>query len=192
MKKFLLLLSLTLSIFSLSAQKSLRKEEPQFGKNILAFSPVQLMSNNHVGVGLSYERLVNQYVGLRIPVMVGINSNYVNVGLEAKLYPTRNNGPVKYAIAPMIMYGNGKIIHNEWVYDPNLGYSVYVKKETPRTHFGFLLNQTFNFTILKNFYIGIDGGLGVNYYDSDANNSGANNSQMSVAAQLGFGLGYRF
>ncbi|QLH46570.1 MAG: hypothetical protein HWD58_13615 [Bacteroidota bacterium] len=98
------------------------------------------MSNNHVGVGLSYERLVNQYVGLRIPVMVGINSNYVNVGLEAKLYPTRNNGPVKYAIAPMIMYGNGKIIHNEWVYDPNLGYSVYVKRNTPYA-FRFLIES---------------------------------------------------
>lgn len=180
------------SLLQVSAQKSLRKTEPQFGKNIIAFSPVQLMSNNHVGVGLSYERILTPYIGLRVPVMIGINSEYINVGLEAKLYPTRNNGPVKYAIAPMLMYGNGKRTRNEYRYNPNLGYSELVTIVTPRTHVGFLLNQSFNFTILQSFYIGIDGGLGMNYYDSDATNNMGNNAKLSVAAQLHFSLGYRF
>ncbi|HAD33454.1 MAG TPA: hypothetical protein DCF44_03000 [Chitinophagaceae bacterium] len=192
MKKFLFMSCLMASLMQVSAQKSLRKTEPQFGKNIIAFAPVQLMSNNHVGVGLSYERIMTPYIGLRLPVMFGINSEYINVGIEAKLYPTRNNGAVKYAIAPMLMFGTGKRTRTEYLYNPALGYSELITIETPRTHVGFLLNQSFNFTIMKNFYIGIDGGLGMNYYDSEVTNNSGSNAKISVAAQLHFSLGYRF
>jgi hypothetical protein len=59
------------------------------------------------------------------------------------------------------------------------------------SHFGFLLNQTLNVTITRQFFIGIDGGLGINYYDEKANTDNAN-SKLSFLAQLHIGMGYRF
>jgi hypothetical protein len=43
-----------------------------------------------------------------------------------------------------------------------------------------------NVTITRQFFIGIDGGLGINYYDEKAN------SNLSFLAQLHIGMGYRF
>lgn len=190
------MLLLVVTTISATAQRSSgRKVEEQYGKNIIAFSPVSLITDNYVGVGLSYERLVNQYVGIRIPVTTAINTDYFNIGIEAKLYPTRNNGPAKYAIAPMLIYGSGNEKQVKEVYNQVTGYYETITTKVPRTHFGFLLNQTFNFTIMKSFFIGIDGGLGINYYDSRANTyvgSSYRSNDISFAAQLHFALGYRF
>lgn len=150
---------------------------------------MHLMSDNHVGVGLSYEHLPNNYLGIKVPVMIGINSQYVNVGVEAKLYPTRNTGAVRYAIGPTLMYGMGQKKTEEYVYNPQTGNYTMQTFVRDRNHFGFLLNNSLNVTIMQSFYVGIDGGLGINYYDSDAQNT---NNNMSVAAQLHFGIGYRF
>jgi len=161
-----------------------------YGKNILAFNPVHLISENFVGVGFSYERLVNPYLGLKVPVMMAINTNYFNVSLEAKLYPTKNTGPVKYAIAPTIMMGIGQDKREEYVYHQN-GTTSYFTSVIPANHFGFLLNQTLNVTISRQFYIGLEGGLGINYYDEKQDNNGSN-SNLSFLAQMNIGMGYRF
>ncbi len=194
MKKILvafLLGSFTLSSFAQTGNgtKSSPDAKKDFGKNIIAFNPVHLIASDFVGVGFSYERLVNNYLGLKVPVMVAINNNYFNVGLEAKLYPTKNNGPVKYAIAPAIMVGIGDNTYQDYVYINGN----YVRKDIvePASHFGFLLNQTLNVTITKQFFIGLDGGLGINYYDEKADNNNEN-TNLSFLAQLHFALGYRF
>lgn len=66
---------------------------------------VYAIPDNNVGIGFSYERLVNDYIGLSVPVMLALGNPYTNVGLEIKLYPTKNTGTARYAIAPSIMYG---------------------------------------------------------------------------------------
>ena len=79
MKKSILSLAMLLLTTISFAQKS---SDKHYGKNIIAFNPVTLMSDSHVGVGFSYERLVNDYFGIKVPVMIGINSQYTNIGVE--------------------------------------------------------------------------------------------------------------
>ncbi|MEZ5045585.1 MAG: hypothetical protein R2831_01190 [Chitinophagaceae bacterium] len=188
MKKILLSLSILMLVYTVDAQK----KKQNLGNNIITFMPVSVISDNVVGVGVSYERLVNEYVGIRVPVTVGINNSYVNLGVEAKLYPGKNNGAVRYAIAPMLMFGTGYDRDYYYNYDPLTGNYITTFRETERTHFGFLLNQTLNITIAKNFFLGLDGGIGLNYYDSKAYNYNYNNTKLSFAGQLNFGLGVRF
>lgn len=161
-----------------------------YGKNILAFHPVHMITRDFVGVGFSYERMTNPYMGLKIPVMVAINNNYVNIGLEAKLYPTKNTGAVKYAIAPTLMMGIGDNVYTDWQWMN--GNYVKVTINEPSNHFGFLLNQTLNITITRQFYVGLEGGFGINYFDEVARNSIDNNSNLSAVAQMHVGMGYRF
>ncbi len=191
MKKILIALLICSSALTSMAQpgSSSLVIKKEYGKNILAFNPVHLIASDFVGVGFSYERLVNNYLGLKIPVMLAINNNYFNVGIEAKLYPAKNTGPVKYAIAPAIMLGIGENKYQTYNY---VG-SNYVRTDVVEkaSHFGFLLNQTLNVTITRQFFIGLDGGLGINYYDEKAKNNNSNNN-LSFLAQLHIGMGYRF
>jgi len=191
MKKILIALFICSSALTTLAQSgnSSNAMKKDFGKNILAFNPVHLIASDFVGVGFSYERLVNNYLGLKIPVMIAMNNNYYNIGIEAKLYPTKNTGAVKYAIAPAIMLGIGESKYQTYNYVDSSNVRIDVVEKA--SHFGFLLNQTLNVTITRQFFIGIDGGLGINYYDEKANTDNAN-SKLSFLAQLHIGMGYRF
>ena len=191
MKKILIALFICSSALTSVAQSgnSSNAMKKDFGKNILAFNPVHLIASDFVGVGFSYERLVNNYLGLKIPVMIAMNNNYYNIGIEAKLYPTKNTGAVKYAIAPAIMLGIGENKYQTYNYVGSSSVPIDVVEKA--SHFGFLLNQTLNVTITRQFFIGIDGGLGINYYDQKANTDNAN-SKLSFLAQLHIGMGYRF
>lgn len=191
MKKILIALFICSSALTAVAQSgnSSNAMKKDFGKNILAFNPVHLIASDFVGVGFSYERLVNNYLGLKIPVMIAMNNNYYNIGIEAKLYPTKNTGAVKYAIAPAIMLGIGENKYQTYNYVGSSSVPIDVVEKA--SHFGFLLNQTLNVTITRQFFIGIDGGLGINYYDEKANTDNAN-SNLSFLAQLHIGMGYRF
>jgi hypothetical protein len=69
MKTTILSMLLAFAAFSSFAQdndddytprkKSTKMNNDRYGKNIIAFSPVHLISDDNVGVGMSYERLVN-------------------------------------------------------------------------------------------------------------------------------------
>ena len=165
-----------------------------YGKNIITFNPLHAIADNHVGVGIGYERIVNNYLGIKIPIMKSINSNYTNVSIEAKLYPARNNRAVTYAIAPTLSFGTGDQVWRENVYNPWTSYYVDSLVRSPRTHFGFLLNQTLNITVMKQLYIGMDGGLGINYIDDkfDRWNQTRRTTGVTLAAQFHMALGFRF
>jgi hypothetical protein len=46
---------------------------------------------------------------------------------------------------------------------------------------------------MKQMYIGIDGGLGINYFDDKSNrNFNSNNNNITLAAQFHMALGFRF
>lgn len=178
---FLFLILITTNLFSQKKQS----EKINYGKNIISFMPLSAVTNNHVGVGLSYEYLASEYIGVRIPIMAGINLPYFNGCIELKLYPAKNTGPAKYAIAPTIMFGHGEVDRfNNW------GQSGHAT----RTHFGFLLNNTVNFTIAKNFFIGIDGGIGINYFDklTPATSNVSPTNSTSFLAQFQIMMGGRF
>lgn len=185
MKK-LLLACILLATTTISFAQSSETSNSDYGKNIISFNPVHLITRDFVGVGFSYERIINNYLGLRVPVMFGINNNYTNISLQAKLYPTKNMGPVKYAIAPTVTVGMGTRKYDRYY----TGNGTYQDLTRSANHVGFLLNQTMNVTISKQFYIGLEGGVGINYFDDDVDTY--NNSNISAIAQLNFGLGYRF
>lgn len=185
---FLLLVAMLFQVPALQAQQA---NKNKYGNNIISFSPIDIMPTNNIGIGLSYERLVSDHFGVCVPVMIGLSNNYTNVGLELKVYPTNNKGAARYAIAPMIMYGDGSEKSTRYIFNSNLGYSEMVNVYTRRQHFGFLLNQTVNFTIMNQFFLGLDGGLGVNYYDKRINVDGVKEG-ITFAAQFRVAMGYRF
>lgn len=185
---FLLLVAMLFQLPALQAQQT---NKNKYGNNIISFSPIDIMPTNNIGIGLSYERMVSDHFGVCVPVMIGLSNDYTNVGLELKVYPSNNKGAARYAIAPMIMYGDGSEKSTRYDYNPVTGYSELVNVYTRRQHFGFLLNQTVNFTIMNQFFIGIDGGLGVNYYDKRVNIDGVKEG-ITFAAQFRVAMGYRF
>ncbi|MBL7771416.1 MAG: hypothetical protein JNM95_00990 [Chitinophagaceae bacterium] len=188
MKKLILFAFTLLSLAStVNAQK---EKDTRYGKNIVSFIPFAAFTKNSVGVGASYEGMLNEYIGLKVPLFTAINQRYYAAALALKLYPTKNNGPAKYAIAPTLMFGAGDERDGGRILDPAT--NTFTNTTTQRTRFGFLLNNTFNFTIMKQFYIGIDGGLGVNYYDQEVKNNGAQFNSTSFLAQIHFSTGYRF
>lgn len=122
MKTILTVLLVSIINLGSFAQDNARKSKVKYGDTLLVFMmPLHAITDNYVGVGGSYEFLANDYIGIRVPVMAAINEDYVNVSLELKMYPGRNNGPAKYAIAPMITYGTGNETINDYVWDPNQG-----------------------------------------------------------------------
>ncbi|HNB81323.1 MAG TPA: hypothetical protein PLP34_04780 [Chitinophagaceae bacterium] len=173
------------------AQAKTESPKKNFGRNILSFEPVHLITNDFVGVGFAYERLANPYLGIKVPVMIAINNDYFNVGIEAKLYPTRNDAAVRYAIAPTLMAGIGTNSYQTSYYDWQTGNTITKNITEEASHVGFLLNQTLNVTITRQFFIGLDGGLGLNYYDEAANNANQN-TKLSFLAQLHASMGFRF
>lgn len=186
-KPILFLLAFVFVSGFVHAQKA---NDTKYGNNIISFMPFAAITLNSVGIGASYEGFVNDYVGIRVPVLAAINQSYFSSGIELKLYPTKHNGPVKYAIAPMIIFGTGDERNGNEKYDPvTLTYSY---ETTQRTRFGFLLNNTFNFTIMKKFYVGIDGGFGINYFDQEVFANGKSEESTSFLAQIHFSTGYRF
>jgi len=188
--KFALLLTwvLLLQVTMLQAQKNTTNK---YGNNIISFCPIDMMPTNNIGIGISYERLVSEHFGVCVPVMIGLSNDYTNVGIELKVYPTNAKGAARYAIAPMIMYGDGSEKSTRYEYNSSTGFSELINVYTRRQHFGFLLNQTVNFTIMNQFFLGLDGGLGVNYYDKRINLNGVKEG-ITFAAQFRVAMGYRF
>ncbi len=194
MKKLLslsILISLSIGLY---AQNS-KKDKIDYGKNIVSFIPFYAVTNNHMGVGASYEYLMNDYIGIRVPLMADLNRPYFNGGVELKLYPVKNTGVAKYAVAPMVMFGSGKESADDFVWDPTQNNYIHTTYYNNRTHFGFLINNSLNFTISKNFYIAMDAGIGVNYYDkiTYTKQTGlSSNNRTTFLAQFQVQTGIRF
>lgn len=176
------------------------------GNNIISFSPfgIGLTAANQqspdVTIALSYEHISkNGYIGIKIPVMASLYNPYFYALPTIKLYPGKQ-GVAKYAIGPQLLLASGtvKVLENNTPYanDEKL-----ISKQ--RKQFGFMLNNSFNFTIAKHVYVGLDLSLGVIYYDNAPNAivnanqdfySGSKNSSNSISpcTHIGFNMGYRF
>lgn len=173
------------------AQIKKKKEEKTY-KHLLAFHPLHANADDFIGVGFSYERTVTNNFGIKIPMMVSLNQPYVNLGVSAKFYPRKSaSDPVAYAIAPTFYVGKGEDHNRNYSWDPITGVETLTITKTPRTQIGFLLNHSLNVYVANQVYLGLDGGIGINYYDNKAirNNT---NTNLSFAAQFHMAIGYRF
>lgn len=174
------------------AQKSTKSKQIPSYKHLIAFHPLHVNADNFVGIGFSYERAVNNNFGIKIPMMVSLNQPYVNLGVSAKFYPRKNNNdPVSYAIAPTLYAGKGQDRNRIYSYDPVTGQEKITIDNTPRTQIGFLLNHSLNVNVAQQVYLGLDGGIGINYYDNKAYRNNTN-TNLSFAAQFHMAVGYRF
>lgn len=192
MNKFLSLCALILFITCVVHGQNVKKnmEKPE-GKNIVCFIPFSAFTSGNIGIGLSYERNKNEYVGIKVPILAAINQPGFSSGVELKLYPVKNTGVAKYAVAPMIMFGYSEEKgDNDIFMPPNTWYTPTYQ----HTRFGFLLNQSINITILREIYIGLEGGIGLNYIDQKKLLPGKTKegNDVSFLSQFHISTGYRF
>ncbi len=211
MKIFLSILSVTFFLTTVSAQNATIKSSgssSSLGRNIIAISPVQLMAMKHidsqdnsdVGISVSYERIsANEYFGFKLPVSFSLKSPYYYFMPTLKIYPFKQ-GPVKFAFGPQFYVATGQFEYSYTSYDYPITQEITQKYD--RTQVGFLINTSVNFTVLKNLYIGLETGLGINYYDSNADNpkinydnyyfKNGNDGNFYPAVHGNFSMGYRF
>lgn len=195
MKKLIIGLSLLSMAFGAQAQSK------NFPKNNLKFYPLSVFAYGGVGVGIGYERLLDNEgkFGLHIPVFVGLDNDYsvnsdnitrttfmVNPGV--KFYPTGQRR-VTYGLGASLfgMVGN----RNEYIYFPN-----GTRQETDQNmvRAGMLINNSVQFNIGPKFNLGMDLGLGPSYLNQYNNNTtGMKYSEgIQFMASFGFHLGFRF
>ncbi len=206
MKTLACILLSSFSLLFVSAQST--NTASALGRNIIGLSPIQFMVMDHldsepgsdVGVNVSYERIsANEYFGFKLPVSFSLRNPYYYFMPALKIYPFKQ-GPVKFAFGPQFYFGTGEIDYDLIRYNYNVNQDTVITKD--RTQIGFLINTSVNFTILQNFYLGIEAGLGINYFDDNADDSdlylddsyfyNRNKSEFYPALQLNFAMGYRF
>lgn len=205
MKTSYLLTTILATLFSLSviAQTSDKeKKKDSYGKNIISFTPIQMMVANEdespdPTIGISYERILdNEIISVRVPFYASLQKPYYYILPTIKLYPGRQ-GVAKYAVGPQFLIGFGEDSYTKYM---STGSGYYYQTVTyQRKQFGFLINNSLNITVAKNFYLGLDGGFGVIYSDNTPNYSyngiglsPLGDSDIRMALQLNCNFGVRF
>lgn len=193
---------------SVSDEKSSKRsrQSASLGKNIFAFSPIQILVsdadqvNPDLAINVSYERIFNNNIlSFRLPVCFSLINKYYYFMPTLKIYPFKQ-GIVRYAVGPQILFATGKFLDERYLYDPNTGQYVYNNKIIDRKQFGFLINNSVNVTIVKSMYVGVDASIGIIYYDNLPKNyysSGmqplsSGTSNINPMFQIHFNAGYRF
>ncbi|MBS1772368.1 MAG: hypothetical protein JST82_05880 [Bacteroidetes bacterium] len=190
-----------------------RKENKiKYGNNVLAVAPLQLTENG-IGVGLTYERVLDKkgIISFYMPAIVSFsydnsgntpvpmtstgptyyNNNgtpfyYVMPGL--KIYPTGSKGKVRYAVGPNIVLMSGQQHVSYFVYD-NYGNPIQlVDANKNQFALGVMVNNSLNMNPTKHLYLGLELGLGVSYMNQV---DGINQGEYGFT-QFAFKMGYRF
>lgn len=172
------------------------------GRNIVSVTPMQIMAidiendDPDFTVGLSYERIFNNdLLSIRLPVAMSLRKTGTFYLMPTiKIYP-KKQGIVKFAVGPQLLFAMGEESYRRYVNTGSGGYYQTITEN--RKQFGFMLNNSINFTIAKNLYAAFDYGLGIRYYDSfprDNNYLSPFGSESSVLPifQLNFNMGCRF
>lgn len=197
-----------------------RDEKPEriqmnYGSNIVRLAPITAMDIG-VGFGLSYEKIFgkDQMIGLVLPVTLllenrnnndfysgAYNENrynmYVYFTPGIKFYPFGHR-KVTYAVGPNLMLGYGG--SNQWqTHTDAYGYVHLEDVKTTRFRMGFLVNNYVNFQVSKTFNLGLEGGLGMRYYDKTSYSgsafyagNGEYTNGFDITGQFSLTLGLRF
>lgn len=185
------------------------KENVDYGKNVIAFAPMQL-NNGGLGLGLSYERLLdkNGIIAFYLPVTASMRTDEYNYYAPnqakniytyffmpgIKIYPTGGKGTVRYGVGPSLAFVFDKDLQNELLYD-NTGNVIGQRiGEKDRFALGLMINNSLNINPVKHLYLGLELGLGFRYYESIGGNSVSTNvgPDGEPLVQFGFKAGYRF
>lgn len=200
-KKTLLLATATLMTLAANARFTV-ESKPVYGNNILRLMPLTVF-NDGVGLGLSYERILDPAgkVGVNIPVSLGIRNGYDNMsGMNTemnttvlinpgiKFYPSGQR-KVTYAIGASLFAAMGT--DDGYRYD-NQGIYRYMNGSFLKT--GILVNNYLQFNLSPKVNIGMELGIGpiyLNQYKDNTTNS-TRNEGIEPMGQFSFHIGYRF
>lgn len=195
MKKIILCLSVLAMAYSAGAQQ---RNSP---KNNIKFYPLSTFAYGGVGLGIGYERLLDNEgkFGLNLPVYLGLanadNSSTMDVRTNTtfmfspglKFYPGGQR---------RVTYGIGASLFGSWGQDDNYfelsnGSRMLVTENVIRA--GMLVNNSVQFNIGQKFNLGLDLGLGPSYINQFNRSDGFDYSDgIRFMANFGFHLGFRF
>lgn len=178
-----------------------------YGDNIISLAVVQMTNESPAGFGLHYERVLDKrgIISLYLPVAFSIvhedfhnNSYYydddqTDVFFYAypgvKIYPTGSKRRISYGVGPSLALGWGRRDVYRDSYNPLTGQYAGVERRSEEVFkSGLMVNNSLNIQPTKNFYLGLELGLGFNYI----NNEDYYHSDDEPLVQFNFKLGYRF
>ncbi len=180
-------------IINAGAQSS-PEEAKEYGNNLITIAPMTLYGAEYVGdigLGISYERFIDDKVSLVSPLSAGMVNRMLQAGLGVKFYPTGHESIVKYSVSPMFMLTR---IDYDSYYGPYYFDNYYEPLPQEALQFGFMLVNGLNVTIDQDIFLGVEGGFGVNYISrvESSWNDGHYNEDPSVNGMLRLNFGYRF
>lgn len=195
MKKIIFGLSLLSMAYSAGAQQR------NILKNNMKFYPLSAFAYGGVGLGIGYERLLDDEgkLGLNLPVYMGLtNSSDGSMNVTTNTTFMFNPGVKFYPMGQRrVTYGIGASLfgsvgnRDEYVYFNN-GARRLVNKNEVRA--GMLVNNSVQFNIGKKFNLGLDLGLGPSYLNHSNNRTTGErySDGIEFMASFGFHLGFRF
>jgi hypothetical protein len=166
-------------------------EDLEYGQNQITISPLSAYGSDQfgdLGLGLAYERFVNEKVAIYSPLSIGLSNEMLQAGVGIKLYPSGHETPVSYSIAPLFLFTTGK----EEYYDYGLYDNIVAPREERIYQLGFLLLNSLNITIDNDIYLGVEGGFGVNYLTEWDDNRNRYEDGPSLNGVFRVNMGYRF
>lgn len=177
----------------------------EYGNNIISLAVVQMTNESPAGVGLHYERVVDKrgivsiYVPMALSFIRDDNYGYNGYSTDAnsvffyaypgvKIYPTGSKRRVSYGVGPSIAIGFGDRYRYQDIYFPGTGqYAGTERRRESVFKSGLMVNNSLNIQPTKNFYLGLELGLGFTYIDNFDNYY-----DDEPLVQFNFKLGYRF
>lgn len=189
----------------------------KYGGNIISAALINLSEMGY-GVGLAYERSLDKkgMISFYLPVNVclgGLGGNHYSMYGGSyntrnrtiyqflpgvKFYPTGNQGKVRYAVGPQLVYETGSIEREQWIYDPLSswgGGGYYQVGNVDMSKLGVMINNSLNMYPTQHLFIGLDLGLGLPYSHKEENLSTGVMEERGTDAplvQFNFRFGFRF
>lgn len=196
MKRILVLLLMSFFATRAYAQTA---SPSSYGQNLVTISPFVGYATpqlSDLGVGIGYERFLNEFVSAKLPLNFGLTTSMLQTGLGLKFYPAGHKRTVKYAVGPSLLLSRSANGYTVQLFDSTNNFWYEQQVDNPLTQFGFILNNYLNITIQENIYIGAEMGLGVNYlnsYRDDVIRNGVfREEEPNVLFQFTINMGYRF
>ena len=170
---------------------SRRPDAPLVTKNIISFTPIQLVENSY-GFGVAFEHFTgkNGILSICLPVFStyditnGHNprrnqTTYIMPGV--KLYVSKPGSKIKCALGPSIIAGIGQsIVYNDFGVNPT--------GPQQKSVLGTVVNGSVNIYPFPHIYYGVELGGGYLFYER----VGARDYGSQRLVHCGFSIGYRF
>ena len=198
-----------------------KKIVKKYGNNFISLTPAAYTVSvdgtmNDVGVGLTYERLVDKHghLGINVPVMWNFTaekdfrgriyyngSNYTNYPGNyhtllfmpgVKFYPANANQIIRYSLGTSLFAAVGTEPYDVYNYNNYYSGSSPSSDTYHYTIFGVMISNSLNITATKHLYMAIDLTAGIPFSDNRHSSSDQLELLLAPFMQFGFKVGYRY